>query len=150
MKEAQRLAITKLMVGIAKTVGLNGWTVGLSDKQAEGDDVFACVIPVRYRRMATVYLCPEFVTIGHRDILHVCIHEVLHLYFVDIKWAIEDLFEAHVLGAEAHAVFTSQNHMLEELAVDQMASAWADLMWEWDSVQKALLKITKQVERTAP
>lgn len=143
--------IMKFMADIAKTVGLEGWTLALGVFQPEGADEqmpWAQVDVVPYRRLATVTLHPEFLMAGHKNILHVLVHECLHLYFADIRQALRDLHEYHVLAEQPHSLLTMQMHNYEELSVDKMAEAWSAIMWEWEAVQRALRGITKQVERS--
>lgn len=150
MKPKQAKAIVKFAADIAATLKLDEWTIAISPSPVpEEEEAFAMVEAVHGRRNATLKLCIDFDKIGHKHILHVLVHEVCHLYFVDTKHAVEDLCELNLLGHDASALFQNQAHMAEELAVDRMAEAWADKMWEWESVQRALRKITKQVERTA-
>ena len=155
--EAIDTAIVKFAADIAKTLGLEGWTLGLSPTPPEKDDTddqwasgaFAMVEPVPHRRHATISVCDEFMFIGHKDILLVLVHELCHLYLIGLKQTIDDQSPLRNLSVGELNQITMRHHHEEEMAVDLMSNAWADVMWDWESVHKHLKKITRRVERTA-
>lgn len=149
-----RNAVLALCVDIMFTLGLNNWTIGISQLPPDDADdwdggAFASIEPVPHRHVATIRVCPDFARIGHKDILLSLIHEVCHLYFVGVKQAGSDQFSIRSMSvAESNQLVARLRHE-EEMAVDLMSTAWASVMADWPKVQKHLRKITPQVERTA-
>lgn len=153
--EATDTAIVKFLCDLAMTLNLKNWTLGLSpappssDDETDGKDALAEVEPVPHRHMAVVRVCDDFLRIGHKEMLMALIHELCHLYMIGIKQTVNDQDSIRSMSIAELNQFIVRMHHEEEMAVDLMANAWSDIMWEWDSVQKALKKITTQVERTA-
>lgn len=149
-------AIVTFMVNLAATLNLKNWTLGLSprppasDDECDGDAAFASVEPVPHRHFAVVRVCDDFLELGHRDILLTLVHELCHLYMVGLKQIVADQGTIHSMGVAERSQLQVRQHHEEEMAVDLMANAWADVLWEWESVHKALRRITPRVERSAP
>lgn len=151
-------AIVKFCADLARTLNVLPWTIGLAPIPPPKDDedgawsagAFAMVEPVPHRRLATVYVCDDFLNVGHKDILMTLVHELCHLYLIGLKQTIDDQGPLRCLSVGELNQITMRHHHEEEMAVDMMANAWTDVMWEWPDVQKGLSKITKQVERSVP
>lgn len=150
-------AIVKLTVDICATLNLKNWEVGLNiaaPPQDSYDDkdqqAFAEVRPIPHRHYATLFVCDDFLKVGHRDMFYVLVHEVCHLYMVGLKQGVEDQMNINSMSVSEYNQFIVRMHHEEEMAVDLMATAFADILFDEPAVQSGLKKITKQAERSAP
>lgn len=148
--DATDSAIVRFTVDLAATLNLKNWTIGLSPTGPDGDDgqrAFAMIEAVPHRHIATISVCDDFLEIGHENILMSLVHELCHLYFIGTKTAVDDLFGTRAMSVAEYNQFNARAYHEEEMAVDLMANAWADVMADWDSVRTALRKITPRIDR---
>lgn len=143
-------AIVKFAADLAATLNLKNWTLGISpqgppgDSTGDGSDALACVEPTPHRHIAVIHFCDNFLLLEHREILMVLVHELCHLYMIGLKQCVDDQDSIRSMSIAELNQFIARTHHEEEMAVDLMANAWTDVMWEWESVQKHLRKITKR------
>lgn len=111
---------------IADEFGLSDWSIQVHEGDAGGTDsdhdAVASVSTVYGRKIAHITISPEFVRCNPEEQRHVILHEFLHIHTRQARDLIYSRLP-QVMGEPAFDAFASGLTLLDELAIDAMASA---------------------------
>ncbi len=109
---------------LADLCGLRDWTINILDDPPANPGHAACV-DVRYgRRWVNVSFHPDWAQERPESFRSTCVHELLHCHLKPMEWAVNNV-QDH-LGVAVFSVFSHAYTDAEEMAIDAIATAWAE------------------------
>ena len=117
--------LEKYLIGLASQMGLQGWLVRLMPDPC--DPARAMEVDVVYaRRIANVRVHENWEDFRREEIRINCVHELIHCHIAPMTWAVNNL--EPIVGGPVFQLFDKGFEDQMEVAVDNMATAWAELM----------------------
>lgn len=108
----------------ANLMGLRDWFLVFSpDNPPLGPDYMGQCSVAPHRRVATIYLSTALRSGPEEMFQSTVVHELLHLHFVDVEYALESLPE--VVGSTAASILTTAHKHALELGIDMVAYEWS-------------------------
>lgn len=111
---------------LADLMGLRDWTIQV---EVGGDDLVGyagrCNVPYG-QKFATIRLAPSWAKETWSELRNTCVHELIHCHMMPIRWSINNV-QNH-LSPSMFDMFTGSYTDFEELAVDGIATAWAETL----------------------
>jgi hypothetical protein len=111
---------------LADHMGLRDWTINLLNEHP-GDERYAASVEVRYgRKYANIRLGKGWEHESPESFRVTCVHELLHCHTKPMQWAFENT--EVLLGTSVYHVARLAYRDAEEVAVDAIASEWANTL----------------------
>ena len=108
---------------LASLAGLKEWELYLSDEKPDEEDTGACINVTYGRRHAIIRISPGWPDWSDKQLRDNMLHELIHCHIEPMHWSINNV-QAH-LGLSAFNIFEGAFIDAMEIAVDNMAIAWA-------------------------
>lgn len=110
---------------LADRMGMRDWTVRVDAVPADDDNAGECRVTYGQRR-ATLRVSADWATRAPDDLRNTICHELLHCHLEPVTWAINN--GQVPLGSTAFVIFEGAFRDAMELAVDGIATAWAETL----------------------
>lgn len=111
---------------MAALMGLKDWEISLEAGNPENENHAACCATVYGRRILNIWFREGWEEWDGDELRVTVIHELLHAYHNPLRGPIDNL-QPHI-GGLAHALTLEAYNDLMEVAIDSIATAWAETL----------------------
>ncbi len=111
---------------LANRMGLRDWTIHVSDEAPVNGDAAASACITYGRKFISIRFDPAWASDSPETFRQTCVHELLHAHLAPLQWAVQNA--ELPLGAPAYHLLRASHHDALEVAIDAIASEWAETL----------------------